>query len=68
MKEATGEVSMTMVTIVAIAVIGSILAILWGPITNWIRGAFEMLVQILVHMVKHGVEQDVHKNKVGDKK
>lgn len=41
MKEATGEVSMTMVTIVAIAVIGSILAILWGPITNWIRGAFE---------------------------
>lgn len=40
MKEATGEVSMTMVTIVAIAVIGGIVALLWEPITNWIQGAF----------------------------
>lgn len=34
MKEATGEVSMTVVTLVAIAVIGAILALLWQPITN----------------------------------
>lgn len=40
MKEATGEVSMTMVTIVAIAVIGSIVAILWPSITNWIQNSF----------------------------
>lgn len=40
MKEATGEVSMTMVTIVAVAVIGGIVALLWGPITNWIQDAF----------------------------
>ena len=40
MKEATGEVSMTMITIVAIAVIGGIIALLWPQITNWIQGAF----------------------------
>ena len=40
MKEATGEVSMTMVTIVAVAVIGGILAILWPTITDWIEDAF----------------------------
>lgn len=34
MKEATGEVSMTVVTLVAIAVIGGILALFWQPITN----------------------------------
>ena len=34
MKEATGEVSMTVVTLVAIAVLGAILAIFWQPITN----------------------------------
>ena len=32
MKEATGEVSMTMITIVAVAVIGGILALLWPQI------------------------------------
>ena len=32
MKEATGEVSMTVVTLVAIAVIGAILAVMWTPI------------------------------------
>lgn len=40
MKEATGEVSMTMVTIVAIAVIGGILALMWDPITEWIQNSF----------------------------
>ena len=40
MKEATGEVSMTVITIVAIAVIGGILALMWGPITNWITSSF----------------------------
>ena len=34
MKEATGEVSMTVVTLVAIGVIAAILAILWPSITN----------------------------------
>ena len=34
MKEATGEVSMTVITLVAIAIIGGILALFWGPITN----------------------------------
>ncbi len=32
MKEATGEVSMTVVTLVAIGVIGAILAAFWNPI------------------------------------
>lgn len=41
MKEATGEVSMTMVTIVAIAVIGGILALMWNPIKNWIESNFK---------------------------
>lgn len=40
MKEATGEVSMTMVTIVAVAVIGGILALLWPQIQNWIQNSF----------------------------
>ena len=34
MKEATGEVSMTVVTLVAIAVIGAVLAIMWPQISN----------------------------------
>ena len=34
MKEATGEVSMTVVTLVAIGVIGAILALFWQPITD----------------------------------
>jgi len=36
MKEATGEVSMTVVTLVAIGVIGAILATQWGNIQNYI--------------------------------
>lgn len=40
MKEATGELNMTVITIVAIAVIGGILALMWGPITNWIQDSF----------------------------
>lgn len=38
MKEATGEVSMTVVTLVAIAVIGAILAFMWPTIQNKITG------------------------------
>ena len=34
MKEATGEVSMTVVTLVAIAVVGGILALFWDNIAN----------------------------------
>lgn len=37
MKEATGEVSMTVVTLVAIAVIGAILAFMWPTIQNSIE-------------------------------
>ena len=37
MKEATGEVSMTVVTLVAIAVIGGILAFLWPQVKNRIN-------------------------------
>ena len=40
MKEATGEVSMTMVTIVAVAVIGGILALMWPQISGWISNSF----------------------------
>lgn len=45
MKEATGEVSMTVVTLVAIAVIGAIVALMWPQLSNWIGnmwGAGEM--------------------------
>lgn len=38
MKEATGEVSMTVITLVAIAVIGGILAFMWPTIKNTISG------------------------------
>ncbi len=38
MKEATGEVSMTVVTLVAIGVIGAILAFMWPRIQNSIEG------------------------------
>ena len=38
MKEATGEVSMTVVTLVAIAVIGAIVALMWPTISNQIQG------------------------------
>ena len=41
MKEATGEVSMTMITIVAIAVIGGILVALWPTIRNKINSTFQ---------------------------
>ena len=38
MKEATGEVSMTVITLVAIAVIGGILAFMWPRIRTTISG------------------------------
>ena len=38
MKEATGEVSMTVVTLVAIGVIGAILAFMWPKIQESIEG------------------------------
>ena len=40
MKEATGEVSMTVIVIVAVAVIGGILALMWPKITGTINNAF----------------------------
>ena len=41
MKEATGEVSMTVVTLVAIAVIGAILATQWDNIKEKINGLWD---------------------------
>ena len=41
MKEATGEVSMTVVTLVAIAVIGAILATQWDSIKNKINDLWD---------------------------
>ena len=40
MKEATGETSMTMVTIIAIGVIAAILGVFWDDIQNWIGKEF----------------------------
>ena len=40
MKEATGELNMTVITIVAITAIGGIMALMWPSITNWINGSF----------------------------
>jgi len=40
MKEAVGEVNMTVVTIVAIAVIGGILALMWPSIQSSITSAW----------------------------
>ena len=40
MKEATGELSMTVITIVAVALIAAILAILKDPITEYIQNTF----------------------------
>ena len=41
MKEATGEVSMTVITLVAIAVIGGILALMWPNIRGRITGLWD---------------------------
>ena len=41
MKEATGEVSMTVVTLVAIAVVGGILAFMWPTIKARINNLWQ---------------------------
>ena len=41
MKEATGEVSMTVITLVAIAVIGAIIAVMWPTISEKIQGLWD---------------------------
>lgn len=41
MKEATGEVSMTVITLVAVAVIGAILAFMWPTIQESISGLWD---------------------------
>jgi len=40
MKEATGEISITLITVVAIAVIGGIMAAMWPNVTNFIKDSF----------------------------
>lgn len=40
MKEATGEVSMTVIVIVAVAVIGGILAMMWPKISSTIQNSW----------------------------
>lgn len=41
MKETTGEFSMTVVTIVAVAAIALVITFLKDPLTNWINNVFE---------------------------
>ena len=38
MEKASGELSLTVVTIVAIAAIAGLVTILWNPISGWISG------------------------------
>lgn len=40
MKEATGEFSMTVVTIIAIIVIAGVIAVLKDPLTNFVKNTF----------------------------
>lgn len=40
MKEATGEVSMTVIVIVAVAVIGGILAVMWPKLRGTIENSW----------------------------
>lgn len=41
MKEATGEFSMTVVTIIAVVAIVGVIALLKDPLTNWVNSIFE---------------------------
>ncbi len=41
MKEATGELSMTVVTIIAIIAIAGIIAVLRGPLTEYIQNTWQ---------------------------
>lgn len=52
MKEATGEVSMTVITIAAIAVIGGILSFFWDDIQKYIENSFS----------SEGIEETVNPN------
>ena len=40
MKEATGEFSMTVVTIIAVVAIVGVIALLKDPLTNWVNDIF----------------------------
>jgi len=40
MKEATGEVSMTVITLAAIAIIGGVIALFWGPLQTKLNEVF----------------------------
>ena len=65
MKEATGELNMTVITIVAIAVIGGILALMWDPITEWIRGAFGAGAGSTQDNLPDGVNPGINNNPLG---
>ena len=52
MKEATGEVSMTLVTIVAVGVIGALLAFFWDDIGGWIDREFNNAISTTGQNVK----------------
>ena len=43
MKEATGELSMTIITIIAIVAIGAIVTLLRGPIMDFIEQQWQQL-------------------------
>ena len=45
MKEATGELSMTVVTIIAIVAIAGIIYVLKDPMTEWIQNTWQNTAQ-----------------------
>lgn len=51
MKEATGELSMTVITIVAVALIAGILTFLKDPIMNYINDTFQSAGNDAIHQV-----------------
>ena len=53
MKEATGELSMTVITIVAVALIAGILALLKDPIKTYIEDTFKNTGNEAINTVKN---------------
>ena len=45
MKEATGELSMTVITIIAVVAIAGIIALAKDPVTKWIENTFNDLTK-----------------------
>lgn len=52
MKEATGELSMTVIVILAVVAIAGILAVLRGPLTNFINDTFHQQATEVINNAK----------------